>query len=459
MPPLKGRRVTVAGLGISGKALVDWLLKRGALVGISEAKPESEFADWLKAKRPRLERTEFGGHTEAFLLSSDLVVVSPGIPPTVPALGEARRRGVPVVGDLEVVLEDCRAKVVAVTGTNGKTTTTALLGHLLKMAGLKAVVAGNIGIPLAEVADGAGPGDLLVIEVSSFQLDITPSLHPFAALLLNITPDHLDRYRDYEAYSRSKESIFRNQDARDLAVLNRRDLRCAALAPGLRARVRWFDSATASIEGAGLDGEWIAVNEGGTVTRVIGRADFPLRGIHNLENGLAAVSAAWSLGVRERALAEGLRTFPGVEHRMEPAGVIGGVEFVNDSKATNTDSQEKALMSFTEPVVLIAGGRDKGLDFSSLRALVGRTVKAVVLIGEAADKIGAAWDGVTSLERAGTMEEAVEAGYMLARPCGVVILSPGCASYDMFRNFEERGRAFKDAVRRLAARIGEGVTP
>jgi len=459
MATLKGRRVTVAGLGISGRALVDWLLKRGALVGVSESKPETEFAEWLKAKRTRLERTEFGGHTEAFLLSSDLVVVSPGIPPMVPALGEARRRGVPVVGDLEVVLEDCRAKVVAVTGTNGKTTTTALLGHLLKVAGLKAVVAGNIGIPLAEVADGAGPGDILVIEVSSFQLDITPSLHPFAALLLNITPDHLDRYRDYGTYVRSKESVFRNQDARDLAVLNRQDPRCAALAPALKARVRWFDSKTADIEGAGLDGEWMAVNEGGMVTRVLRRADFPLRGAHNLENGLAAVSAAWSLGVRERPLAEGLRSFGGVEHRMEPAGIVGGVEFVNDSKATNTDSQEKALMSFTSPVVLIAGGRDKGLDFTTLRALVGKAVKAGVLIGEAADKIGAAWDGVTRLERAGTMEQAVEAAYLLARPRGVVLLSPGCASYDMFANFEERGRAFKDAVRRLATRIGEGVAP
>jgi UDP-N-acetylmuramoylalanine--D-glutamate ligase len=331
------------------------------------------------------------------------------------------------------------------------------MGHLLRMAGLKAVVAGNIGIPLAEVAEGAGPGDLLVVEVSSFQLDITPSFHPFAALLLNITPDHLDRYRDYESYIRSKESIFRNQDAGDLAVLNRRDPRCASLAPGLVARVRWFDSSTPLIEGAGFDGEWMAVNDGGTITKVLRRAEFPLRGQHNIENGLAAVSAAWSLGVRERALAEGLKSFPGVEHRMEPAGVVGGVEFVNDSKATNTDSQEKALASFPEQVVLIAGGRDKGLDFTVLRGLVGRTVKGVVLIGEAADKIGAAWDGVTRMERAGTMEEAVETGYRLAQPRGTVLLSPGCASYDMFRNFEERGRAFKQAVRRLAERVGEGV--
>ena len=234
---LEGKRVTVVGLGLSGGDMVRWLSGRGALVGVSEMKPESGFAEWLAANRQYLERTEFGDHTEAFLCSSDLIVVSPGVPPSVPALRAAAGRGVPIVGDLEVVLADCPARIVAVTGTNGKTTTTALLGHLLANGGVPAKVAGNIGVPVSRVADEIGPAHMLVLEVSSFQLDITPSFHPAVALLLNVTPDHLDRYPSFEAYARSKESIFANQSPSDLAVLNRRDARCAALAPAIRARV------------------------------------------------------------------------------------------------------------------------------------------------------------------------------------------------------------------------------
>jgi UDP-N-acetylmuramoylalanine--D-glutamate ligase len=453
---LKGRRITVVGLGLSGTALVKWLAVRGALVGVSEAKPEAEFASWLILNRVHLERTEFGGHTEAFLCSSDLIIASPGVPATQPALAAAARRGVPVIGELEVVLSDCRAKVAAVTGTNGKTTTTALLGHLLKSGGVPSTVAGNIGIPVSQVADSVGAGHVLVLEVSSFQLDTAPSLHPDVALLLNVTPDHLDRYPSFTEYARSKERIFANQTEEDVAVLNRRDAFCAALAPSLVARVRWFDARDGSVEGAGILEGWLVLRDGGREKRIIKTTDLPMRGEHNLENAMAACVAAASLGVRELDMAEGLRSFPGVEHRLEAAGSVGQVVFINDSKATNVDAQEKALQSFDEAVVLIAGGRDKGADFTRLLPLLKKSVKEAVLVGEAAAKIRAAWEGTVPLRDVGSLDEAVATAYEIARPKGLVLLSPGCASFDMFQNFEERGRKFREAVSRLSSKLSQG---
>ncbi|MEK7474509.1 MAG: UDP-N-acetylmuramoyl-L-alanine--D-glutamate ligase [Candidatus Coatesbacteria bacterium] len=451
---LEGKRVTVVGLGLSGSALVKFLASRGALVGVSESAPRLGFEHWLKVNASLLERTEFGGHTEAFLVSSDLVVLSPGVRPDLAPVAAAAQRGVAVVGELEVALDGCAARVAAVTGTNGKTTTTALLGHLLATAGVPCTVAGNIGIPVSGVVDEVGAGHALVLEVSSFQLDSAPSFHPSVAVLLNVTPDHQDRYPSLEAYAASKARIFANQGPADFAILNRGDGRCTQLAPALKARVRWFDADSAGIEGAGLDADWLTLCEGGRRSRILPAADLAIPGRHNLENALAACAAAGALGVAPGALAEGLRTFRGVEHRLEPVGEIGDVRFVNDSKATNTDALEKALLAFREPVVLIAGGRDKNLDFTKLKDLIAARVKAVVLIGEAAGKIESAWRGAAPMRNAATIEEAVETGYELARPKGLVLLSPGCASYDMFRNFEDRGRRFREAVGRLASRGG-----
>jgi len=451
---LEGKRVTVVGLGLSGSALVKLLAARGALVGVSEARPQTGFEHWLKINASLLERTEFGGHTEAFLVSSDLVVLSPGVRPDLAPVAAAAQRGVSIVGELEVALDGCPARVAAVTGTNGKTTTTALLGHLLATAGVPSTVAGNIGIPVSGVVDDVGAGHVLVLEVSSFQLDTAHSFRPSVAVLLNVTPDHQDRYPSLDTYAASKARIFANQGPADYAILNRGDERCAALAPSLKARVRWFDAASGSIEGAGVEDGWLSLCEGGRITRVLPAGDLPIPGRHNLENALAAAAAAAALGVAPGALAAGLRTFRGVEHRLEPVGEVGDVRFVNDSKATNTDAMEKALLAFPEPVVLIAGGRDKNLDFTKLADLVAKRVRTAILIGEAAGKIEAAWRGAVPIRMAGSLEEAVETGYELARPKGVVLLSPGCASYDMFKNFEDRGRRFREAVKRLASRGG-----
>ncbi len=455
---LEGKRVTVVGLGLSGTALVKWLTSRGALVGISEIKPDGEFTYWLRANARFLERTEFGGHTEAFLCSSDLLIVSPGISLAVPAVAAAVRRGVPVAGEMEVVLDECPARVVGVTGTNGKTTTSSLLGHILNAGGIPSTVAGNIGLPVSQVVEEVGESHVLVLEVSSFQLDTAPSFHPALAMLLNVTPDHLDRYDSFDAYVRAKDSIFANQIESDLAVLNRQDPHCSRLAGTLKSIVRWFDASSGDIEGAGVDDGWLVMCSGGRRTRLLPTTELPIRGAHNLENALAACVAAQWLGVPTSSLANGLRTFPGVPHRLETCESIGEVAFINDSKATNVDALEKALASFSEPVVLIAGGRDKGGDFTRLASLLRSSAKAVVLIGSDADKMEDAWRDVVSIHRAGSLDEAVKKGYELASPKGTVLLSPGCASFDMFRNFEDRGRRFRDAVKALAmARTRGGV--
>ena len=430
--------------------MVEWLAGHGARVGVSEAKPETDFPNG-GGTGTKLDRVEFGGHTEAFLCSSDLIVVSPGVPLSTPAVSAATRRGLPVVGEMEVVLDSCPARVVAVTGTNGKTTTTALIGHLLEAGGAETAVAGNIGYPVSRAVDGLTDRHTLVLEVSSFQLDIAPSFHPYVAVLLNITADHLDRYPSFEAYVESKSRVFANQSPSDLAVMNRLDERCAGLARELRSRVRWFDASGDRVEGAGVADGWIVLVEGTRRSRVLPVGELRLRGGHNVENALAAAVAASSLGVTVGAIAEGLRTFEAVEHRLEPSGSVGEVHFINDSKATNVDAQEKALRSFPEPVVLIAGGQDKGGDFTRLAPLLEGSVKAAVLIGVAAEKIAAAWRGAIPIHRAGSLEEAVRRGFELASPRGVVLLSPGCASFDMFADFEDRGRRFREAVRELGA--------
>jgi len=445
-----GLKVTVVGLGRSGMAMVSWLRRRGASVSVSDSRPAYEFAGWLESERGSIERAEFGGNSAGLLAQSDLIVVSPGVPPGSAALAEAAARGIPVVGDLELALAGCPAQVLAVSGTNGKTTTTALLGHLLKTAGKECVVAGNIGVPVAEVVDSLTANHLLVLEVSSFQLDTAPSFHPSASLLLNITPDHLDRYPSMEAYAASKKRLFANQGPGDLAILNRNDQRCAGMAPNIRARVRWFDSRGHDADGAGVRDSWVVLRTGGEEVRVLPTNAISVRGGHNLENALAAALAASSTGIPAGVLAEGLRTFAGVPHRLESVGRVGEVEFINDSKGTNTDATEKALLSFPEPVVLIAGGRDKGADFAPMIPLLKERAKAVVLIGEAAEKMEKAWKGAVPIRRAASLEEAVSMGLELAKPRGTVLLSPACASFDMFRNFEHRGDMFREAVRALA---------
>ncbi|HEY6193461.1 MAG TPA: UDP-N-acetylmuramoyl-L-alanine--D-glutamate ligase, partial [Candidatus Eisenbacteria bacterium] len=384
----------------------------------------------------------------------DFVVWSPGLPVDHPLAVAARAAGLPVWSELELGYRAARAPLVCITGTNGKSTTTDLVGALLRAAGREVAVCGNIGRAICEVAESVSPAGLLVVEVSSFQLETVDRLHPHIATWLNLTPDHLDRHGSLAVYGEMKQRLFARQTEEDWAILNADDPEVSSRRAGGGAPAE-FSVAHAVDEGAFHDdGEIVLARHGGREA-LLPRAEVRLPGPHNLANVLAALATVLPLEPSAEVLRRVLREYAGLEHRLELAGELHGVRFVNDSKATNTDSLRVALQSFAGPVVLIAGGRDKGQDFKPLAALVRRAVRHVVLIGEGAPAMAAAWPGV-SQERAATLAEAVQRAYEAARPEGAtVLLSPGCASFDMFRDYEDRGRRFKEEVARLA--VG-GVT-
>jgi UDP-N-acetylmuramoylalanine--D-glutamate ligase len=469
VPTLSGRRALVLGAARSGVAAAALLRRRGADVRLSDRRPESELDAAARALAAAGMRLEAGSAQES-CGDADLVVVSPGVPFYAPAVVEARRRGLPVWPEVELAWRLLEGRLVGITGSNGKTTTTALTAHLLRACGIDAVACGNIGVPLCSLVEEDRPQRWYVAELSSFQLEAIEAFRPDTAVLLNVTADHLDRHADFAAYRAAKERIFRNQTADDHAVLNLDDPLAADTAARLRPRVEWF--------GLGADPRpAFAVREGGFVLRRAApgggperasRADgrpvggeeaqpllplreFALRGAHNLSNALAALTAAWLCGARPEGLAAGLRTFRPLPHRMEPVGSIGGVEFVNDSKATNVDSALRAVESYDRPLVWILGGRDKGADFAALRgALAGGRVRAVVAMGESRRRIAAALEGFAPLRQAADMEEALRQAREAARPGDVVLLSPACASFDLYRNYEERGDDFRARVRRMA---------
>ena len=445
---LPGLSVLVVGLARSGAGAASLLRRHGFAVrgldrGARDGIPAAE----------RLEREgvecRFGSEDPALIAGMDFVVASPGVPPENPCLLAARSAGLPVLGELEVASRFVTGPMLAVTGTNGKTTTATWLAHLLRSAGREVQLAGNIGLALSEVADHLTPATLTVLEVSSFQLECIEMFRPRAAVVLNVTPDHLDRYASVADYARAKARIFENQGEGDMGILNAADPGAMSLERFQHAAEAHFDGRGAVGHGAGmLDGK-LTLFRAGTPSPVLPREQLALPGPHNLENGLAALAMTlpWDLDVAR--LARGLSDLPPLPHRLEPCGTIGGVRFVNDSKATNVDAMEKALQSFEAPIHLIAGGRDKKGDFESIRKLVHSKVRTLLLIGEAADRIRRAYPDVEAAQ-CSSLEEAVRVGRERAAPGDVVLLSPGCASYDMFRNYEHRGACFRDAVAALA---------
>jgi UDP-N-acetylmuramoylalanine--D-glutamate ligase len=446
---LAGRLAVVVGMARSGVAAGRLLLACGATVRATDAKP---LPDWPAAARA-LEAEGVtlypGGHAAAAFRDADLVVVSPGVPTDHEALVACRQAGVPVLGEVELAYRAMTADVLAVTGTNGKTTTTALLGALVAEAGRPVIVGGNIGRPLAGEALAAPDDAIVVAEVSSFQLETTETFRPQVALVLNLTPDHLDRHGTLAAYTEAKARIFRRQRADDWAVLNADDPGAAALADRVRGRLLWFSRQRAVSEGAHVVGGWVTLRLDGRDVPVCPVEEIALRGTHNLENVLAAtVAAAWA-GVPPGRLRAAIKAFRAVAHRIEWIREVSGVAFYNDSKGTNVDATLKALAAFREPVVLIAGGRDKAQDFGPLaRAAAGR-VKAAVLIGEGRATLGPALRAVTAVYEAESMGDAVRRAAALAGPGEVVLLSPACASFDMFRDYEHRGEVFRAEVMSL----------
>ncbi len=445
---VQGRKITVFGAGSSGLAAAKLLKRNGASVLVSEQKPESETGHAAAVLGSEGIKAEFGGHSTT-ALDADWIVVSPGIPLSAPPLEKAKQKGIPVFGELEAASWFCSAPIVAVTGSNGKSTTTALIGEIFKASGIRTSVAGNIGRPFSEDAESLGSGDVAVLEVSSFQLETIRSFHPKTALYLNLTQDHLNRHGSLDHYARLKARIFENQTQDDWLVINGQDGLVTALSEKAKAKKLPFGvDATGRDCGFIRNGE-LVVRLNGPDEPLLETGELGILGEHNAANALAASLACLSMGVDRGVLAGVLRSFRGLPHRLEFVRELDGVRYVNDSKATNVDSVWYALNSFDRPNVLIAGGRDKDSDFTFLRERIHEKVRAIVLIGEAADKMEKAFRGIKPMVRAGAFDEAVRTARKRAEPGDVVLLSPACASFDMFRNFEDRGDQFRVLVEAL----------
>jgi UDP-N-acetylmuramoylalanine--D-glutamate ligase len=445
---LAGKQVLVVGLARTGIATALFCAERGARVTATEARPEREIPETAAKLRAAGVTLELGGHLAETFVQQDLIVPSPGVPSMMPALAAARAIGVPVWSEIELAWRFLHGRLLCITGSNGKTTTTSLIGHILETARLPVQVAGNIGTPLISRVDLSSDASFTVVEASSFQLESISAFRPDIAVLLNVTPDHLDRHGSIEAYGRAKARVFENQTEEDAAVINADDSVAPQYAPA-GPRVFYFSRVTRVASGCYLRGDEIVFRCDGTETVLLVRKDIGLRGSHNIENVLAAAAAARLAGAEPAAIAEGVRTFAGVEHRIEYVATISGVEYFNDSKATNVDATLKALDAFPGNVLVILGGKDKGSDYGILRQALRGHARMALLIGTAADKIEADLAGVIPMERAETLARAVEMASRHARPGDVVLLAPACASFDQFENYEQRGRVFKQLVREL----------
>ncbi len=450
---LAGRRVVVVGLARSGLAACRLLRRLGAQVLGTDSQTADALPPEVAGLRESGVELELGDHPSTALSDADLVVISPGVPRAAPFLERARAEGIPVVGEVELAYWCSQVSYVAVTGSNGKSTTTALLGALLREAGIPSTVAGNIGLPLCGVVADLPADHWVVAEISSFQLETTDAFRPRVGALLNLSPNHLDRHPDLEDYYATKLRLFAAQEPGDWAVLNADDPEVLARARAIRARQVHFSRRGPVADGASVADGQIVLARGGRALPVAPVAALRLPGAHNLENALAAVAAAAAIGAPAEAMARGLAAFAGLEHRLETVASLGGVRYVNDSKGTTVDAVRRSLESFPGGILLIAGGKDKGADFRPLFPVVRQRVKTMVLIGEARGKIQAHLAGACPMVEAPSLETAVRAAAARAVAGDVVLLSPGCASFDMFRDFEHRGRAFKAAVAALEARM------
>lgn len=436
---VRGRRITVFGMKDSGVAAAALLRQRGAEVRASDIRPRGELPDF---------DFPFVPQSAAALEGCDIAVLSPGVPADLPIFEEAAARGVLVVGDVEAASWFLEGPILGITGTNGKTTTTALAGHLLQTAGIPCQVGGNIGRPVAAMVETSRPDQWNVLELSSFQLETTRTLRVRIAAVLNITQNHLDRHRTFERYAAAKARILACQQPEDFAVLNAENPASAALAPQARGQVRWFSAGGPQRPGFWLEnGQLCADGE-----PFMAAAEIPLRGRHNVENVLAAACCAHLAGAPLEAIRRGVQSFQGVEHRIEFVRELGGVAFYNDSKATSVDATRKALESFDSPLWVILGGKDKGSDYRELRPLLAGRARAVLLIGSAAPIIASHLEGAVRLVHCGDLRTAVETAWREARPGDTVLLAPACASFDQFSSYEERGRVFKSIVRSLEPR-------
>jgi UDP-N-acetylmuramoylalanine--D-glutamate ligase len=444
---LKNKRVLVVGLGKSGVAAALFLQSQGARVTVSDSKSETQLAKDIPVLLDRGIVVETGGHGERTFRDQDQIVVSPGVPSDTPQLQQARSYKVPIIGEVELASRFLRGQIVAITGSNGKTTTTALCGDILAKSGKATQVGGNIGTPVTDLIASSKENGYNVLEISSFQLETIESFHPKVAAILNITPDHLDRHGSFEAYTAAKARIFMNQSAADFAVLNAGDKTCVALGKDLDSAVYWFSASEHSSPGTCARAASIFWRNGdGKEIEIMPLAEIPLKGRHNLENVLAAVCIGMLCGCDPADIRRAVREFKAVEHRLELVATINGVAYYNDSKATNVDATMKALESFPANIHIILGGKDKGSDYTVLKDLLQKRAKKVYTIGAAAEKIQTQLGGDVPIVSAGTLERAIQLAADSAAPGDVVLLAPACASFDQFENYEHRGRVFKERV-------------
>jgi UDP-N-acetylmuramoylalanine--D-glutamate ligase len=445
---LYGKHVLVIGLARTGIATALFCAERGARVTATDMRPEAEFGDAAERLRRAGIALQLGGHSENILSDQELLIPSPGVPAGAPILQSARAKGIAVWSEIELAYRFLRGQIIGITGSNGKTTTTSLTEHILRHAGFSTMLAGNIGTPLISCVEASGERSIIVTELSSFQLELIESFRPHISVFLNLTPDHLDRHGTMDAYAAAKARIFENQADSDFAILNSDDSAAVQYAPSKPQTFR-FSRKKPVEQGAYLRGEEISFRRNGQEEILLKRTDISLPGAHNLENVLAAVCAARLAGAKPDAIAAAVRSFAGVEHRLEFVAEHNGVRYYNDSKATNVDATLKALDAFAGRILIILGGKDKGSDYTVLQKPLREKAILALLIGAAANKIERQIAGSVAIERAGTLERAAEIASHAAQPGDIVLLAPACASFDQFQSYEHRGRSFKELVRQI----------
>jgi UDP-N-acetylmuramoylalanine--D-glutamate ligase len=445
---LRKMRVLVVGLARTGVATALFCAKHNAIVTATETRAESELGDVPAKLRAAGVTLELGGHAEKTFLAQDLIVPSPGVPADDPFLIAARAKRITIWSEIELAYRFLEGKLVGITGSNGKTTTTTMVHHILKSDGVQTILAGNVGTPLISCVEKMTADTVSVVELSSFQLELVERFRPNIGVLLNLTPDHLDRHKTIEAYSAAKERLFENQTELDAAVLNLDDELARKVQPE-KSQVFWFSRTQGVAQGACVRDQDIFVVRGKVEEFVLKLSEIPLPGAHNIENTLAAVTAARLAGVSAKSIGEAVRSFSGVEHRLEFVAEIAGVRYYNDSKATNVDAAQKALDAFPGRILIILGGKDKGSDYTVLQKSLREKAILALLIGAASEKIESQISGSVAIERAGTLARAVELASQAAHPGDIVLLAPACASFDQFLNYEQRGQLFKDLVHAL----------
>ena len=442
-----GEKVLVIGAARSGLAGAEFLAKQGNEVVLTDMKQAVQVDNLAELGVSFV----WGEQPDVEAIKPDYIVMSPGVPLTIPPVKYAKEHGIPVIGELELAYRNCKAPFAAITGTNGKTTTTTLIGELMKKTGRQVFVGGNIGVPIITYADKLQEEDIVVAEVSSFQLETVESFCPHLALMINLTPDHLDRHGDMAGYLAAKARIFENQKESDYLVLNYDDEALRELAPQSRGKVIFFSQKHKLEEGVYLDGRKVMLALNGESLFICNADEIAIKGKHNLENAMGAIVFAYLSGVRAEDIRDVLMTFQGVEHRLEPVRTLNEVLYINDSKGTNPDSTIKAIEAYDRPIVIILGGKNKGVPFTELAGLVKQRVKKAVLVGQAKEELAEALDAAdfNDYVRTESFEEAVTKAAELAEPGDIVLLSPACTSWDMFSSFEERGRLFKKLVMEL----------